>query len=231
MLACALAKRLAKEASRNEIGVLNTYDQTPGDLEEYLREQMGFLSASASSFDSGHLGEARRIAVVVRVLVHDTGKSKSLLSQLDKKHIRFWDTSNDLIPDNMMPFAGLVLMRLTAGEGMSYVAALDSYRPQALKSVSFQEWWEKIVIKDSKGATFSRKDLVLTSANKEGGAHVDPTLDRAYADLTRFDSMAWRIRVGGQVGPAENAPVLPSIRQIGYEVLKSLMDEYPDLEK
>jgi hypothetical protein len=38
----------------------------------YLREQVEFLRASAASYDAGFEGEARRLALTVRVLVHDT---------------------------------------------------------------------------------------------------------------------------------------------------------------
>ncbi len=47
-----------------------------------LEEQVAFLRHSAALFDAGADAEAKRIAVVIRVLVHDTPRSHSLLAQL-----------------------------------------------------------------------------------------------------------------------------------------------------
>jgi hypothetical protein len=55
------------------------------DLVGKLQEQMGFLQRSADLFDSGVTEEALRLAVTLRVLLHDTSASLSLLTQLDVK--------------------------------------------------------------------------------------------------------------------------------------------------
>ena len=51
-------------------------------LRERFEEQRLFLSKSIKEFVSGDLAEAVRIAITIRVLVHETGSSKSLLGQL-----------------------------------------------------------------------------------------------------------------------------------------------------
>src|SRR3546814_6442116 len=43
------------------------------------------------------------------------------------------------------------------------------YRP-------FELWWNMPVIKDAGGELHSRRSLILERANKDGGAHVDPTV-------------------------------------------------------
>lgn len=63
--------------------------QNQDALLNHLKEQIFFLQASSSSYDRGFMSEAKRLAVVIRVLVHDTPKSQSLLSQMDKKGIPF----------------------------------------------------------------------------------------------------------------------------------------------
>lgn len=113
---------------------------------------------------------------------------------------------------------------------MSYEPPLESVRPRVPIKVSFRRWWDKVVVRDLTSATFTRRRLVLDVSNKEGGAHVDPKLDADYAKLSRFNSMGWKVSVAG--GPQHdpiNSPVLPSIRQIAHEVLRTLKDEYPDL--
>src|SRR5712692_5089695 len=46
-----------------------------------LREQMEFLRTSLRAFYTGNFAESVRIATIIRVLVHESGKSKPLLSQ------------------------------------------------------------------------------------------------------------------------------------------------------
>ncbi|PKM42871.1 MAG: hypothetical protein CVV03_09425 [Firmicutes bacterium HGW-Firmicutes-8] len=52
---------------------------TVQELEEHLREQLEFLELSAESYDRGKDGEAKRLASTIRVLVHETRSSHSLL--------------------------------------------------------------------------------------------------------------------------------------------------------
>jgi hypothetical protein len=47
-----------------------------------LAESIDFLNLSASSFDNGYEAEAKRLAVTLRVLLHDTAQSHSLLGLL-----------------------------------------------------------------------------------------------------------------------------------------------------
>lgn len=204
--------------------------QTKEELLGHLREQIRFLIHSSSSFDKGFEGEAKRLATVIRVLFHDTSMSTSLLTLLKKKNISFYDTAIDYDPSNLLPHNGLTMIRISTRSGAEYVAPLDNLSPSRNKNekVSFDEWWNKIVFTDKEDNVFTRGDLVLTVANKEGGTHIDLKLDRAYANLSRFDSLGWKSHRGG-VEEDLNNPVLPSIRQIAHEVLKTLKDEFPDL--
>ncbi len=95
--------------------------------------------------------------------------------------------------------------------------------------VSFTRWWEAQVIRDANGATFTRRDLVLGLSNKDGGAHVDPKLDEAYAKLSRFNSMSYRVKTGDSeaVRPPDNSVVAASMRQIAEEVLTSIGEQFP----
>ena len=217
------------------------YKQSHADFMEHLRNQALYLSSSAVSYDNGFLGEAVRMAVAVRILVHDTGRATSLLSSLGKKGIFFYDSSTDLSPVNLLSEAGLTVTEMFIGSdkgtGSRYVAFFDTPRPgvDITKRVGFKHWWEKPVIKDSHGNVFTRCKLILDVANKEGGAHIDPQLDQAYAELSRFGSMGWRVVITSESGESteseeENSPIFPSIRQMAHEVLKTLREEFPDLE-
>jgi hypothetical protein len=77
---------------------LEEYKQTEPELKSQLKEQIEFLRRGAKSFDEGSMAEGKRLAVVIRVLLHDTKSSTSLLKHLGKKDILFYDTSIDYDP-------------------------------------------------------------------------------------------------------------------------------------
>lgn len=52
------------------------------DLAVKLREQLEFIERSCSAYDEGHRSEAIRIAVAIRVLLHDSRTSTSLMKHL-----------------------------------------------------------------------------------------------------------------------------------------------------
>src|SRR3954465_14733121 len=58
------------------------------ELQVHIARQLGYLRRSARLFDEGDRDEAIRIAVTIRVLLHDTGVSTSLLSLAGSKSIR-----------------------------------------------------------------------------------------------------------------------------------------------
>ena len=202
--------------------------QSKKELLGHLENQISFLKSSAQSYDKGFEAEAVRMAVTIRILMHDTPKSKSLLSQLGKKNILFYDSAYNFDPNNLMVHIGLALIRLSS-RGGEYHASLDDISPERLnRKIPFIEWWNKIVISDKERNKYTRKDLILFVANQDGGAHIDPSLDYKYAKLSRFDSMAWKEVKGGVESPLKNRPELVCIRQMTHEILKTLKDEFQE---
>ncbi|MNY38532.1 hypothetical protein D3C86_1731660 [compost metagenome] len=98
-----------------------------------------------------------------------------------------------------------------------------------MRKVSFEDWWDKIVFVDQHQSRFSRKDIVLTVANQDGGAHVDPSLDESYIRLAKENSLGWKLSVGSSEKDLNNGPVYPSIRSIANELLATLRDICPEL--
>lgn len=203
--------------------------QTEDELKFDLKEQIEFLRRSSQSYDEGSTSEAKRLAVVIRVLLHDTQNSTSLLTLLKKKDILFYDTSLDYNPHNLASTMGLIMMRIGQDDAR-YVPPLDDGPPIRYRKakIAFEKWWNKIVFVDTKGNKLTRKDLVLAVSNKDGGAHIDSNLNKAYADLTRFDSLGWKFMKDGVEKGFATRPELASVRQMSHEVLKSLQDEFPE---
>ncbi len=196
--------------------------QSKQELITHLHENLRFLKASASSFDSGYTSEAKRLAVTIRVLLHDTRKSQSLLGLLGwKQGFSFLDTALNYDLRNLMSHHGLVEIRLGDGSA-SYRAPLDQGSPiRPNQYVPFPEWWSKIVIVDLKKNKFHRGDLILALANWDGGAHVDPDLDEAYANLTRHNSIGWFFLDRNKEKSLVEVELF-SVRQIAYEVISSV---------
>ena len=205
-------------------------NQTENDLRRHLNEQIDFLIRSCQSYDGGLLSEAKRIAVTIRIIIHDTSSSISLLNQIGIKEMDYFDTSTNYNAQ-VLPWLGLIIHEVDLDQGaINYILPLDDGPPSRYikGKIPFEKWWENIILVDKYGNTFSRKDLILSVCNKDGGAHIDPKLDKAYADLTRFGSAREKYFHGEEekqiVTPAE----LATIRQIGHEVLKSFKDSYPE---
>ena len=199
--------------------------QSQDELSQHLQEQLEFLQRSADSFDQGFEAEAKRLAVTIRVLVHETRHSKSLLDQLNQKSIQFVDSAVPETPGNLQTHSGLTVMVVSPSNGSSFAAPLDETYNGRIQTTDFQNWWEATVINDANGTTLSRKALVLSMADQDGGAHVDPSLNSAYAELSRNNSLGWISSDGittQPMGGSERA----AIRQIAHELLKSIIPDY-----
>jgi hypothetical protein len=191
------------------------------DLFDHLQRQVNFIRHSCDSYDRGFRDEAIRIAQQVRVLVHKTQKSTSLLTQLNATHIRLLTTVPP-VSERTVFWDGMSLMTAT-GKETGVCVKVDA----ALGGGPFQKlfpadaWWNQLIYirNDIK---VSRKSLALTAANKDGGAHVDPQLTPEYQELTQG---LWTT-----VSESAETSVPDSqfyfLRQIGYEVLHS-----PDLQQ
>ncbi|MBL7130600.1 MAG: tetratricopeptide repeat protein [Candidatus Omnitrophica bacterium] len=200
---------------------------TPKELEKHLDEQLRFLESSVESYDRGFIGEAKRIATIIRVLLHDAKNSRSLLSQLNKKTISFLDTTLDGLSNNIGSYGGLVALAIPEGDNKpQYMALLDEIPPSSRhKWVNFETWWEEIIFINQKNEKITRRKIILTACNQDGGVHIDPKLDVIYDSLVSGNFMGWEFHSpNGKafISGAESA----AIRQIAHEILKTLKPGY-----
>jgi hypothetical protein len=204
--------------------------RTNDDLQQKLSQQLQLLILSCNNFDSGLEVESLNIATRLRVLLHDTDKSKSLLEQLGlKSGMSFLDS---MVPLDPVPTGeyrnGQPIMRISgmppgvaismSSSGARYVAPLDSIS-LARGMIAFVDWWSEGTLSTGQGRC-SRKKLILDLANKEGGAHVDA---RANSKLDSFKQTQFgmTVSVGNTQGFA-NSPVDAIVRQIAWEFIESL---------
>jgi hypothetical protein len=66
------------------------------DFSKQLVRQLGFLQRSCADYDEGHTDESVRIATIIRVLIHDTRNSTSLLKHLSALSINLSSTVEDI---------------------------------------------------------------------------------------------------------------------------------------
>jgi hypothetical protein len=208
-----------------------------GQLVEKIREQVQLLDVLGASFDAGNRVTGLPLATTIRVFVHDTSNSHALLAQVGelKSTTPFIDTALRDDPANLITSRfGLVLMKMTAGVEATWVPRAEvpgPPTPGALpRYVPFKSWWEDGVLRDAKGTSWSRKGIVLAIANKEGGAHIDPEQPLDVRAIEKDNSMGWTYSDPLKTDePMSNGPLMPSIRQIAYElehtILRALRSE------
>jgi hypothetical protein len=145
---------------------MNTLSQS---LFNQARRQLTFLRNSAVAYDGGDSEEALRIAVAIRVLLHDTNYSISLLKRLGKKDsLKLISTAKDIPREQLVGIDfGELMAGMAIGNSMEY-----SPVPDGMPAIRCCDWWiQPVFIRDN--IIYSRKDVILSAANKDGGAHVD----------------------------------------------------------
>ena len=192
----------------------------------HLCEQFQFLRTSCDLYDGGRFSEAKRIAAVLRTLLHSSRMTTSLFAQLGyESRIRFLDSAGDDLPGNVMGFNGLTSMRFHPTFARHY-PKLEKLLPREMRRLSFGVWWHKEVVKDAHRRSFTRSDMVRAIADQDGGVHVDPVLDRDYANLSRRNSFGLTVDAGSGPRSIEGLE-LASIRQIAFEVENSVKRVFP----
>ncbi len=196
------------------------------DLKGYLRELVRFMKDSCDAFDLGIPGEAKRLAVCIRILVHDMDQAPSLLTRLQRKDILFYDECPNYRPELELPFSGLAVVTI-GGPKPRYTPRLGCNPRIQMKKVTFKEWWNKTIIADpGRKVNLTRADVILNVANSVGGP-VESKLDEAYDKLiqTYFNGPVVEI-AGGK--PYDAQIEFASVRQMAFEVLKTVVEDLPE---
>lgn len=170
------------------------------------------------------------ISTSIRVLVHDTESSTSLLGKLGKKDIPFIST-NGISSDGPVHL-GLV-RRINVGvrdgkggEARYWPNCDERYfcdeSPKTL--LDFEKWWDSEQVFISASHSLTRKDLVLSVANKDGGAHFDEKVKKKYSEFRHSWSGGTSL-VGIHSGHSrgyDNIPTRPAIRQVAQELMMTI---------
>jgi len=198
-------------------------------LETRFQELLKLVRVLCDCYDEDNEVVALSIATAVRVLVHDTTKSTSLLTLLDKKSGQFLSTSlntpNETVHLGLVRRINVGVKDGVGGEARYWPLCDETYFPspkQQPRLLPFSDWWSEQVFQ-SQQHCLTRQDLVLAVTNKDGGAHVDNKVEGRY-DAFRKSWSGGSTLVGIQSRLRrgyDNIPTYPAIRQIGYELLHS----------
>ena len=191
------------------------------DFKAHLKDQLTSLSLSCANYDAGHKREAVKIALTIRILLHDTRTSISLLTHLDAKPRISLSSSVEGTPHAKAPFSvSMVRTTIRGGGETTYGAPLDA---KSLLPMSVDDWWNQIVYVLGP-VRCSRKDIVLCAADKDGGAHVDGALTPDYETLATTGERGWW-HYSPTNDPNNMQPVkdvhLVYLRQMGFEIMNS----------
>jgi hypothetical protein len=233
---------------------MSKHNLTRDELLHSLREQLYFLDLSLSSFskfeniegfENKVIGrpfkikvntetEAKRLAAMIRILLHDTTQSISLLTSLSiKTHVRYIDTSspNDgklhsmsgmrgVQSSNPNQYFGLVA-KVNTGNSLAAVPLFKQHLPewyQHYVNKDFDQWWNSEII-DVNGFKQTRGSLILNIANKDGGAHIDNFFPEEYHIIKNSDLS---LNIQGVQTSFERSVVYASVAQIAWELLNSI---------
>lgn len=185
------------------------------ELIDHWNEQLNFIKTSVSNFDNGNESEAKRIAISLRILFHETATSNSLIKQLNlNKTLILWSSGVLYTPSNLL--SSWTLLQLNIEEKGLHYNSLGMNRERTFY-LSYEDWWNEVIFDDKKNV-FTRKDIVTFVTNKDGGAHVDKVLGEKYAKIVKYNSLGMTF---GDGNPVINNPLYSAIRQIALEVIVS----------
>lgn len=210
----------------------------PSDFPEELIEQLNFLIDFCNKYDHGNFNYSKQLAKTVRILVHDTTDSTSLLALLKRKNtMKFGSTAS--FPPNSVYFLGLVFpvdIKRKNEDSSPYIEhvylpSLNCNKDIYTKWIDFNTWWnQRIIISDA--LTFSRKDMIQYMANQDGGAHIDENiLERYYKISKATASMFYATNKPLSEDPYQQGEPFKYlhfavVRQISHELILSIRKEF-----
>jgi len=195
-----------------------------------LQLQAQALSASAASYDSSDdvcEMEARRMSNAINTLLHHQRSQKSILVELGlRDKFQLLSTAREILdgtqPSGIIETPMISLVHLQMRGRPKYVPALGN-DSSSQHWLGFDAWWHEPIYQSDAGEKIDRCELIRVMRDKDGGAHVDPLLDKeAYNRLNKVGDPAMTVSWNG--GPNHPPPFAleASVRQIAFELLFSM---------
>jgi hypothetical protein len=186
--------------------------------------QFRAIQVSARAFDEGLLSEAARLANAIFILVGRGMKNHtSILDAAGQQDHRLYRST---IPSGELLGAKLIYAQLKKLGVDEWEIGLKHRGRDALemgRDVPFDEWWEELVINNDQ-VELSRKAVIRTLRDKNGGAHFDThVVDELVAAAIKGDVGAFNFddSATGRIEPVPGA-LEYTVRQIATELWYTL---------
>jgi hypothetical protein len=198
-------------------------------LPEKLHEHLSLITVLCESYDRGNDIVALSIATAIRVLVHDTSNSISLLTHLSIKNAQYLSTNfrdpTQKVHLGLVRQINVGVNDGSGGEAKYWPLCDERYFPspkQHFSLLPFDEWWGERIFENAR-SSLTRRELVLAMSNKDGGAHFDTEVDERYDDFRKSLSGGSSLvgRRSGALRGYDNIPIHPAVRQIAFELVHS----------
>jgi hypothetical protein len=174
----AFIRSCVGEPLKRSVGLHIMTSTDTARLTKKLEERVQFIRRSSEAYDQGSEEEALRIATSLRVVFHQTGASTSLITHLGfgakkllsssrghgdwKDYLAHEINLNSPVPIRMWPILG------------------DKFH-----ELSIDDWWQNETVFVHNGTNHTRRKIILSAANKDGGAHVDADLELDLVGVNR----------------------------------------------
>ena len=162
--------------------------RTHQEIVRALATQRHHTAASSTTYDAGDKSEALRLATIICNIVHDAGRTRSILSLLGlKTKIVFMASGHEIteeirrIVDRFTPLTELE--RYSKGGRDPEIVPVSTFFQNRgmhpfLRELPFEEWWQKDVILFKEGGNLARRELtrkrlVFKLRSQEGGSFFD----------------------------------------------------------
>ena len=203
--------------------------RTPTQWRESLVEHVELLKFYCAAFDTGQAALAKPMSASLRLLLHTSPSPKStsraLLDHFQLRRGRWFDVAGQLDPQQIPLNSRLVRLQLLSPSGAVGQQIKPSFGTDGswLRQVirtEFVGWWTAPVARGLKHAELSRMDLVREVADRDGGAHIDPSIGEQYAGVMDGSYSGLALWYGGaRLAPGWHSA---AIRAITHETLLSL---------
>ena len=204
-----------------------------------LQEQVNFLIDACHAYDKGSFVYAKQMSAIIRTLVKDNPKNKqtvSLLTSLGvKDSLKFYNTAysakDPAILLNLVGVFSHYKPLLAVNESPIYVPMFDETGLVDVQWIDFDDWWESnvVVCRDHvNNFALSRKKIILTMAEQDGGVHVDKfdKIDDVYKGIiTCTSNILTHFSPNGDAMPIQYIQYA-LVRQIAHELIVTLSNVY-----
>jgi hypothetical protein len=156
-------------------------NRTLSNLIELGEENLGYFKNSLNQIEKGEFFEVKRVASTIRTLIHKTSNSHSLIKQIENHPANSFDKECYFYANNQ-PLKGSLLEGLNTAircqlPRMRFDDSIENHEEYFRTWNTLDDWWNGLLYKSPLIENhFTRKNIVLHFANKDGGSHVDPNI-------------------------------------------------------